>query len=144
MNNKSIKSHWENIYTKKLTQELSWYQQEPTISLEVILRFAKKDNSIIDIGGGTSVLIERLLQKGYANLALLDISSKAIEHVKNRVSDQISKVEWFEKDITEFAPPHNYDIWHDRAVFHFLTDIKARKLYINGICKKFCVSIDNN
>lgn len=131
MNKENTKLHWENIYTEKLPQEVSWYQQEPTVSLEIIRHFSDKSARIIDIGGGVSVLIDHLLKRGYSNLALLDISAKALEHVKNRLSDQAAKIEWFEKDITEFVPPHTYDIWHDRAVFHFLTDIKSRQLYVN-------------
>jgi len=131
MNKKNTKLHWDNIYTNKPPQEVSWYQQEPTVSLEIIQHFSDKNARIIDIGGGMSVLIDYLLKAGYANLALLDISGKAIEHVRKRLSDQASTIEWFEKDITEFAPPHIYDIWHDRAVFHFLTDIKSRQLYVN-------------
>lgn len=133
MNKEHNKLHWENIYTKKLPQEVSWYQQEPTISLEIIQNFSDKNARIIDIGGGMSVLIDHLLGAGYSNLALLDISNKAIEHVKKRLSDQASQIEWFEKDITEFVPPHPYDIWHDRAVFHFLTDVKSRQLYVNAL-----------
>tara|TARA_R110002072_G_scaffold202521_1_gene360413 strand:- start:607 stop:1224 length:618 start_codon:yes stop_codon:yes gene_type:complete len=131
MNKENTKSYWENIYTEKLPQEVSWYQRKPTVSLEIIQHFGDKKARIIDIGGGTSVLVDHLLKEGYSNLALLDISSKAIEHVKNRILDQESEIEWFEKDITEFVSPHPYDIWHDRAVFHFLTDIKSRQLYVN-------------
>ena len=131
MNKENTKSHWENIYTEKLPQDVSWYQQEPIISLEIIQRFGDKNARIIDVGGGESVLVDRLLKEGYSNLAVLDISGKAIEYVKKRLSDQASKIEWFEKNITEFVPLHAYDIWHDRAVFHFLTDMKSRHLYVN-------------
>ena len=133
MNQDDTKLHWENIYTEKLAEEVSWYQQEPTVSLEIIQDLSDKNARIIDIGGGLSVLIDHLLKAGYTNLALLDISGKAIRDVKKRLSHQASKVEWFERDITEFAPPHSYDIWHDRAVFHFLTDIKSRQLYVDAL-----------
>jgi len=130
MDKDNTKLHWENVYTEKQPQEVSWYQKEPTVSLEIIKHFSDKNSRIIDIGGGTSMLIDYLLKIGYSNLALLDISSKAIEHVRNRIADGASNIEWFEKDITEFVPPHPYDIWHDRAVFHFLTDIESRQLYV--------------
>lgn len=133
MNKDKTKLHWENIYTEKLAEEVSWYQQEPTVSLEFIEHLSDKNAQIIDIGGGVSLLIDHLLQAGYANLALLDISGKAIADVKKRLSTQASKVEWFEQDITEFSPPHSYDIWHDRAVFHFLTDKQARQLYVKAL-----------
>ncbi|HAT4425625.1 class I SAM-dependent methyltransferase [Legionella pneumophila serogroup 1] len=131
MNKENTKIHWESIYTEKLPQNVSWYQQEPTISLKIIRCFSDKNARIIDVGGGASILVDHLLKSGYSNLAVLDISGQAIEHVKNRLSDQATTIEWFEKDITAFIPPHTYDIWHDRAVFHFLTDIKSRQLYVN-------------
>ncbi|HAT1926169.1 TPA: class I SAM-dependent methyltransferase [Legionella pneumophila] len=135
MNKNNTKSHWQSIYTEKLPQDVSWFQQEPTISLKLIQRFCDKNAQIIDVGGGASVLVDHLLKLGYSNLAVLDISGKAIEHAKKRLHDQAIKVKWFEKDITEFIPPHTYDIWHDRAVFHFLTDIKSRQLYVNVLKK---------
>lgn len=133
MNKDNTKSHWEGIYTEKPPQDVSWFQQEPTISLKIIQRIGDKNARIIDVGGGASVLVDHLLKLGYSNLAVLDISGKAIEYVKKRLSDQATKIEWFEKDITEFIPLHTYDIWHDRAVFHFLIDIKSRQLYINAL-----------
>lgn len=131
MNKENTKTHWESIYAEKLPQDVSWYQQEPTIALKIIRHFSDKNARIIDVGGGASVLVDHLLKSGYSKLAVLDISGKAIEHTKNRLPYQATTIEWFEKDITEFIPPHTYDIWHDRAVFHFLTDIKSRRLYIN-------------
>jgi len=131
MKEKSIKEHWQSIYTEKSPQEVSWYQQVPAISLDLIRRFSNKHSRIIDIGGGASVLIDHLLKAGYENLSVLDISCKALEHIKSRLSDQAHLIEWFDSDITEFSPPHSYDMWHDRAVFHFLTDKIARQLYVN-------------
>jgi len=131
MNKENTKTYWESIYAEKHPQDVSWYQQEPTISLKIIRHFSDKNARVIDVGGGASVLVDHLLKVGYSNLAVLDISGKAIEHAKNRLPDQATTIEWFEKDITEFIPPHAYDIWHDRAVFHFLTEIKSRQLYVH-------------
>jgi 2-polyprenyl-3-methyl-5-hydroxy-6-metoxy-1,4-benzoquinol methylase len=120
--NDSRKKHWEKIYTEKLPQEVSWFQKEPTISLKIIQQFSDNNARIIDVGGGASVLVDHLLKLGYANIAVLDISGKAIEIVKNRLADKAERIEWYENDITQFVPLHAYDIWHDRAVFHFLVD----------------------
>ena len=115
MSNDSTKFHWENIYTQKLPQDVSWFQKEPAISLKIIQRISDKNARIIDVGGGASVLVDHLLKLGYSNLAVLDISGKAIEHAKKRLHDQAIKVKWFEKDITEFIPSevltkYNYPI----------------------------------
>lgn len=131
MNKENTKIYWESIYAEKHPQDVSWYQQEPTISLKIIRHFSDKNARIIDVGGGASVLVDHLLKSGYSKLTVLDISGKAIGHAKNRLPDQATTIEWFEKDITEFIPPHTYDIWHDRAVFHFLTEIKSRQMYVN-------------
>src|SRR3990167_216046 len=129
MSNDVSKQHWENIYTNKSVQDVSWFQAEPTISLNIIQNISDNKAQIIDVGSGTSTLVDHLLKLGYTNLAALDISGKAIEIVKKRLLHHANKVEWYENDITEFTPLHTYDIWHDRAVFHFLTTDIARAAY---------------
>lgn len=128
------KNHWEKIYTDKSPQEVSWFQAEPVISLKIIQSIGK-DARIIDVGGGASTLVDNLLKPGYASLAVLDISGKAIEIAKKRLGDKANLVEWHENDITEFTPPHTYDIWHDRAVFHFMTDKNSRNAYKESLLK---------
>jgi 2-polyprenyl-3-methyl-5-hydroxy-6-metoxy-1,4-benzoquinol methylase len=133
VNIKNRQEHWDDIYTKNHPDEVSWYQKEPTISLKVIRRLSNNKTHIIDIGGGASVLTDCLLKLGYSNVSVLDISKKAIDHAKRRLAEQAVKVEWYVKDITDFIPSHPYDIWHDRAVFHFLVDSKSRNLYIKTL-----------
>lgn len=123
------KKHWETVYTEKSPLEVSWFQEEPATSLKIIQSIGTKQARIIDVGGGTSTLVDHLLNLGYGDLAVLDISGNAIDAVKNRLGEQANNVEWFENDVTQCSPPHTYDIWHDRAAFHFLTDIKSREAY---------------
>lgn len=133
MNPKKGQEYWDDIYIKNRPDEVSWFQKEPDISLKIIQRISNNKTQIIDVGGGASVLTDYLLQLGYSNVAVLDISKKAIDHAKRRLAELAIKVEWHVKDITDFIPSHPYDIWHDRAVFHFLTDKKSRELYIKTL-----------
>lgn len=111
--------------------EVSWFQEVPETSLELIKRVAKnKDASIIDIGGGDGFLVDELIQLGYNNITVLDISENAINRAKARIGKLAEKVKWIVSDITEFVPTEKYDVWHDRAVFHFITqgeDINSYK-----------------
>ena len=117
------KKHWDNIYSTKKLNEVSWYQPTPETSLSLIKELnIPKTASIIDIGGGDSFLIDNLLELGYENLTLLDISKKAIERAKLRIGKKSEQVQWIEADVSEFNPTEVYDLWHDRAAFHFLTD----------------------
>ncbi len=125
------KSHWENLYSNKAPDEVSWFQHEPTFSLELITKEElSTEAAIIDVGGGASKLTPRLFDKGYKNLSVLDISATALDHAKEAFGEIANKMEWIESDITEFNPPHSYDVWHDRAVFHFLTKAEDRTKYI--------------
>jgi len=127
----SRKDHWEKIYQRKPIAELSWYQAEPGLSLRLIERIGLPRNArIIDVGGGASRLAERLLVKGYQNLSVLDISGPALEYARQRLTAQADQVSWIESDIIRFRPHQTYDLWHDRAVFHFLTDVDDRKNYL--------------
>jgi len=130
------KKHWEDVYTKKTPTEVSWYQIEPTISLELIKSIGIDHTSkIIDVGGGASVLVDKLLDQGFQNLTVLDISSKSLDFAKERLGELAVQVSWIEADVTEFDPPQKYDLWHDRAVFHFLTDPNDRKKYVRNMEK---------
>ncbi|WP_136152709.1 class I SAM-dependent methyltransferase [Flavobacterium sangjuense] len=116
------KQHWENVFSTKTEKEVSWYQQYPQTSVDFITALElSSDAKIIDIGGGDSYLIDALLDLGYTNVTLLDISANAIERVKKRLGDKASQVTFIESDILEFVPVEQYDLWHDRACFHFLT-----------------------
>ena len=117
------KNHWENIYQTKQLTEVSWYQPTPQTSLDFIQQLnAKLSDKIIDVGGGDSFLVDHLLKLGYTNITVLDISEAAINRAKIRLGKQANKVTWIVSDITEFKPTDKYDVWHDRAAFHFLTN----------------------
>jgi len=130
------KKHWENIYDTKNIDEVSWYQPTPTISLNFI-----KENSvslaskIIDIGGGDSFLVDHLLDLGYTDITVVDISTKAIERAKSRLGNNANKVKWIVADASNFNPPELYDVWHDRAAFHFLTNNSEIHNYIQSVTK---------
>ncbi len=119
----AAKSHWETLYAGKSEQEYSWFQSFPQTSIGFIGQFhLPPDARIIDIGGGDSRLVDALLERGFSNISVLDISAKAIEKAKQRLGDLAEKVHWIECDISEFEPePGAFDLWHDRAAFHFLT-----------------------
>ena len=128
---KSKKAHWETIYTDLLPEEVSWYQKEPTLSLELIRRAGLgPDGAIIDIGGGASALVDSLLAAGCRNVTVLDLSAHALAHATQRLGARAKQVEWIEADVTEIVLPRVYDLWHDRAVFHFLTEACDRKKYL--------------
>lgn len=118
----SYKQHWENVFTTKAEDEVSWFQPYPKTSMEFVELFNLPLNAnIIDIGGGDSHFVDALLDKAYQNIYVLYISANAIEREKQRLGNKASKVHWIVSDITEFEPPVQFDFWHDRAAFHFLT-----------------------
>ena len=138
MGNIANKKHWESIYETKNPDEVSWTQDVPKTSLDFIHSFSlRKDAQIIDVGGGDSRLADFLLDEGYENITVLDISSKALEKAKQRLGNRAGKVKWIVCDVTEFEPPTIYDIWHDRAAFHFLTGAEQVSKYL-AIARK-CV-----
>jgi len=125
------KQHWENVYQTKQLTEVSWYEPIPETSLSIIKLFKlPKDAAIIDIGGGDSLLVDYLLMLGYTNITVLDISAKAIERAKGRLGGKASQVKWIIKDIINFHPNQKYDLWHDRATFHFLIGKKEQDKYL--------------
>lgn len=128
------KSHWQNIYQEKSPLDVSWYQKEPTLSLELIHNTrVPDDGAVIDVGGGASVLVDHLCEEGFSNLSVLDISGNALASARERLADRENSIEWIDADITEFTPTHQFHVWHDRAVFHFLTDRSDRKKYVNTL-----------
>lgn len=118
----SKQSHWENIYTHKSPQEVSWTQEKPYLSLSWIESLALPKNApIIDVGGGESHLVDYLIEMGHSDLTVLDISQAALKKSQERLGSKASLVQWIQADITTFQPKRKYTLWHDRAVFHFLT-----------------------
>ena len=126
------KKHWEGVYRNKSPLEVSWYQQEPTLSLSLITGASiPLDAPVIDIGGGASTLVDKLSDAGFSNISVLDVSGTALAHAKQRLAHKASTVHWYEEDVTRFEPPHRFLLWHDRAVFHFLTSSEDRKNYVD-------------
>lgn len=124
------KEHWENIYTTKALETVSWYQPDPHTSLDFIREAGlSKTAAIVDIGGGDSFLTDHLLEAGYENITVLDISKAAIDRAKARLKEKATKVKWIVADVTDFQPEQQYDFWHDRAAFHFLTEPEDIKRY---------------
>ena len=127
----SRKEHWEKVYTTKQPHEISWTEGLPRTSLEFVYSFnLPKTANIIDIGGGDSKLVDYLLNEGYENITVLDISEKALDKAKQRLGDKAAKVKWVVSDITKFHPTTTYDLWHDRATFHFLITSEEIKSYL--------------
>jgi SAM-dependent methyltransferase len=125
------KEHWENVFTTKEPDEVSWFQEYPKTSMEFLELFnLPLTANIIDIGGGDSNLVDALLEKGYNNIWVLDISTAALQRAKNRLGEKAGLVHWIVTDLTEFIPPVKYDFWHDRAAFHFLTSEEAINKYV--------------
>jgi 2-polyprenyl-3-methyl-5-hydroxy-6-metoxy-1,4-benzoquinol methylase len=128
----SKKQHWEKVFSTKQETEVSWYQQKPETSINFFTENSiPKDARIIDIGGGDSYLIDNLLEMGYTNLFLLDISENAIERIKNRLGAKAEQVTFIVSDIVDFQPETTFDVWHDRASFHFLTNDNEISRYKN-------------
>lgn len=120
--NNSVQQHWDKLYKTKAEDEVSWFQPYPKTSIEFLELFQLPLSAkIIDIGGGDSHFVDVLLDKGYQNIWVLDISATAIERAKKRLGERASKVHWIVSDVTDFVAPVEFDFWHDRAAFHFLT-----------------------
>ena len=126
------KSHWETVYATKKPNEVSWTQEVPQTSLDFIHSFnLSKTAKIIDIGGGDSNLVDFLLNEGFENITVLDISENALKRAKERLGEKADKINWVVSDVTEFKPDDSYDVWHDRATFHFLTTPEQIAKYIS-------------
>ena len=131
MESGSRQAHWEGVYTTKGEKEVSWFQDNPAFSLELIKAVgAAPETAIIDIGGGASRLVDNLLAKGFHALTVLDLSGAALDAAKARLGAQAEKVNWIVADVTLWKSSKTYDIWHDRAAFHFLTEERDRAAYI--------------
>jgi SAM-dependent methyltransferase len=124
-------AHWEGVYTKKGENEVSWFQESPAPSLQLIAQVgATPASAIIDIGGGASRLVDNLIEQGFEDVTVLDLSEAALEAAKARLGGRAAQVQWIVADATVWEPLKAYDIWHDRAAFHFLTEDRDRAAYI--------------
>jgi trans-aconitate methyltransferase len=124
-------SHWENVYTGKGENEVSWFQENPAPSLELIAEIgAVPSSAIIDIGGGASRLVDHLIEHGFQDVTVLDLSAAALHAAKARLGERAAQAHWLVADATNWEPSRSYDFWHDRAAFHFLTEERDRTGYI--------------
>ncbi len=127
----SRQAHWQNVYTRKSENEVSWFQENPAPSLELIAQVgATPASAIIDIGGGASRLVDNLIDRGFDDVTVLDLSEAALEAAKARLGTRADQVHWIVADATIWEPQKAYDIWHDRAAFHFLTEEGDRAAYL--------------
>ena len=126
------KAHWEKVYNSKSPLEVSWYQTRPTLSMRLIRHTQiAHDEPVIDVGGGASTLVDHLLDTGFSNISVLDISASALTQARKRLGDRSAEVNWYNEDIVGFNPPNRFTLWHDRAVFHFLTNQDERDKYVD-------------
>ncbi len=127
----NLTEHWNHVYQTNDSADVSWFQNRPTTSLDLIGTCGvAQGDGIIDVGGGASVLVDFLLAAGFSKLAVLDISASALDQTKRRLGARASEVDWFAADVTQFASPREFGLWHDRAVFHFLTEKADRQKYV--------------
>lgn len=127
-------AHWNKVFSTKAPDAVSWYRPHLEVSLDLIERRAAKSGSIIDVGAGESTLVDDLLARGYREITILDVSKTAIEITKERLGPAAEQVRWIVGDITQISlPPRSFDVWHDRAVFHFLVDPEQRKRYVQSV-----------
>lgn len=125
--------HWNAVYEAREEEHLTWYENQPKLSCEVVTKYLQLGEGFIDIGGGASKLTSILHAAGYGPLAVLDISPVVLEVAKERLDGVAGDVEWINADITAWLPPHTFRVWHDRAVFHFLTVQEDRKAYVDAL-----------
>ncbi|MGQ0582485.1 MAG: class I SAM-dependent methyltransferase [Reyranella sp.] len=130
----STRSHWEDVYTSKADTAVSWYQPHPERSLELIALAAPgREAAIIDIGGGASTLSDDMLAAGYTDFTVLDVAEAALVKSRDRLGSGAARICWIVADITQWTPPRVYDVWHDRAVFHFLTESAQQDAYMTAL-----------
>lgn len=133
----NIRTHWDEVYVTKAAQSVSWYQPHAALSLDLIRRTgAGRDAAIIDVGGGASTLVDDLLADGYRHLSVLDLSAKALAIARRRLGAPADTVRWIAGDVTTVPlPTCHFDVWHDRAVFHFLTEPAQRRAYVQQVMR---------
>lgn len=136
MDNVSRQAHWESVYATRGEREVSWFEETPALSLELIRAAgATPRSSVIDIGGGASRLVDALLADGFEAVMVLDLSESALSAAKSRLGDKAAKATWIAADVTTWEPSQRYDLWHDRAALHFLTDAADRAAYVARLGK---------
>lgn len=127
------KAHWDKVYGTKAAHEVGWFQPRPETSLGLIAHSGiGRDEAVIDVGGGASLLVDRLLDGGWSDVSVLDVSAQALYATRQRLGERADRVQWLVEDVTGFEPTRQYAIWHDRAVFHFLTYPEERDAYVKA------------
>lgn len=128
------RTHWERVYSTKQPGDVSWRQQEPELSLKLIRRtLIPRDAAIVDVGGGASTLVDHLVREGFTDITVVDIASPALEHAKRRLGADAERVTWIAADVTSWRPARAVDLWHDRAVLHFLTNESDQRAYADTL-----------
>jgi len=131
MHNEQRRLHWQNVYQSKGERGVSWFQESPTPSLELMIEIGVTPAaSVIDVGGGASRLVDCLIARGFRDVTVLDLSEAALATAKSRLGERASRASWIVADVTQWEPTTAYDVWHDRAAFHFLTDEEDRAGYL--------------
>jgi 2-polyprenyl-3-methyl-5-hydroxy-6-metoxy-1,4-benzoquinol methylase len=134
MSDASRKAHWETVYATKGENEVSWFQENPAPSLELIdLVGSTSESAIVDIGGGASRLVDSLVARGFNRVTVLDISEAGLEATKARLGKRASRVQWIVADVTKWCSTQTFDVWHDRAAFHFLTESADKAAYVSRL-----------
>jgi len=129
-NSTTSAQHWDRVYRTKAATELSWYQADPVTSTRLLLGVSPRPSSVIDVGAGESLVVDALLDAGFADLTVLDVSEASLAIVRNRLADRRHQVTFVVADVLSWKPERQWDAWHDRAVFHFLVDFQARAKYV--------------
>ncbi len=129
----NILTHWDEVYQNKDHAQVSWHQEHSAVSFDWIINITHKDDAVIDVGSGVSILADNLLDKGYTHLSLLELSPTAIQTTQARLKKYTNKPNFYNENILDFQSNTQYDLWHDRAVFHFLTDEKDRQTYLGKL-----------
>ncbi|HEX6250000.1 MAG TPA: class I SAM-dependent methyltransferase [Gemmatimonadaceae bacterium] len=128
------RAHWESIYQRRQPDEVSWFQREATLSLRLIRENTSTSERVLDVGGGASTLVDGLMASGYRSVSVLDLSQSALDRARSRMGPEAPKVKWIHADILVVElPRHSVDVWHDRAVFHFLVEAESRERYISQV-----------
>lgn len=128
------KPHWNRIHDSKEPRQLTWFQEAPTLTLRMLEKAgATRESSVIDVGGGAARLVDHLLARGYTDVTVLDVSRVALDHTRRRLGRAAARVRWIVGDVLEVSLPGKFDVWHDRALFHFLTDAADRRRYSNRL-----------
>src|ERR1700682_4677278 len=136
MNDASRKAHWENVYSTKAENEVSWFQENPAPSLELIdLAKPAPASAVVDIGGGASHLVDALIDRGFSNVTVLDLSEAALDAARTRLGNKATRARWIAADVTKWVPTQLFDIWHDRAAFHFLNTEADQAAYVERLEK---------